>query len=133
MKRARIFGFVHEAYEILSRETDAHGRSFKIHKLPLADPLFLTEEEAATIEIDDFSYTREAGMPIADCYLNFYIANGGIIMPAFDQPKDHEAAEILSEVFPDHEVVLVPGREIGIGGGLVHCITQQQPVSQARR
>lgn len=121
------YPFVREAEEILSNTTDAKGRPFKIHKLPFPEPIYLTEEEASTIELDDFSFSREAGMPIADSYINFYIANGGIIMPSFDQPTDLEAAEILSDIFPEREVVMVPGREIGIGGGLVHCITQQQP------
>ncbi len=122
------YPFVQEAYEILSRETDARGRPFKIHKLPIAEPMGLTAEEASTIEKDDWSYSREAGDPIADCYLNFYIANGGIVMPAFGQPSDQQAAEVLDQVFPDREVVLVPCREIGMGGGLIHCITQQQPL-----
>lgn len=121
------YPFVQEAFEILSREKDARGRTLKIHKLPIAEPMEMTIEEASTIEVDDFSYTRETGAPIADCYLNFYIANGGIVMPAFGQPRDREAAAALAEIFPERNIVPVPAREIGMGGGLVHCITQQQP------
>ncbi|MHA5870331.1 agmatine deiminase family protein, partial [Pseudomonas aeruginosa] len=47
--------------------------------------------------------------------------------PSFDDPKDAEARAILQRVFPEHEVVMVPGREILLGGGNIHCITQQQP------
>lgn len=122
------YDIVHEAYETLSTTTDAQGRNFEIHKLPLPEPMYLTAEEAAGIAQVDGVYPREAGMPIADCYTNFLITNGGIIVPTFDQPKaDRLALSLLSEVFPKHKIVGVPSREIGIGGGLIHCITQQQP------
>lgn len=62
-----------------------------------------------------------------DFYVNFLIVNGGIVAPGFDDPKDAEARAMLRRVFPEHEVVMVPGREILLGGGNIHCITQQQP------
>ena len=46
--------------------------------------------------------------------------------------KDAEAEATLKQIFPDHEVVMVPGREILLGGGNIHCITQQQPAPQKR-
>ncbi|MCF5523068.1 agmatine deiminase family protein, partial [Pseudomonas syringae] len=60
-------------------------------------------------------------------YVNFLIVNGGIIAPSFDDPMDGEAREILQRLFPEHEVVMVPGRELLLGGGNIHCLTQQQP------
>jgi agmatine/peptidylarginine deiminase len=74
---------------------------------------------------------RPAGERLAASYANFYIANGGIIMPGFQQPEDDErAAAILREVFPDRQVVMVQSsREIVLGGGNIHCITQQQPAA----
>ena len=48
-------------------------------------------------------------------------------MPAYDDPNDAVAREIVGGAFPDREIVTVPGREIVLGGGNVHCITQQQP------
>ena len=48
-------------------------------------------------------------------------------MPTFDDPNDAVARARLEAVFPDRKVVTVPGREIVLGGGNVHCITQQQP------
>lgn len=47
----------------------------------------------------------------------------------FDDPYDKLAANILAERFPDHRVVPLPGREIALGGGNIHCITQQQPAA----
>ena len=45
----------------------------------------------------------------------------------FDDPMDAEAKDILQNLFPQHEVVMVPGRELLLGGGNIHCLTQQQP------
>ncbi|MQL73139.1 hypothetical protein Taro_005497 [Colocasia esculenta] len=72
---------------------------------------------------------REAGTRLAASYINFYIANGGIIAPAFgDEKWDNEAFCVLSMAFPDHKVVMIKtAREICLGGGNIHCITQQQP------
>jgi agmatine deiminase len=70
---------------------------------------------------------RRPGDRLPASYLNFLIVNGGIVLPTFDDPNDDIAREIIAATFPDREVVTVPGREIVLGGGNVHCITQQQP------
>ena len=69
-----------------------------------------------------------AGMPLAVSYVNFYICNGGVIAPTFNDPDADAAAQaVLSDVFPGRVVVGVPARDILLGGGGIHCITQQQP------
>jgi len=60
-------------------------------------------------------------------YINFYLANGGIIMPAFEDPQDKRAYDTLHRVFADRQIVQVPASDIVQGGGGIHCITQQQP------
>jgi agmatine deiminase len=60
-------------------------------------------------------------------YVNFYIANGGIVMPLFDDPHDRVAFDLLTGCFPDRKIVGVKSREILLGGGNIHCITQQVP------
>jgi agmatine deiminase len=60
-------------------------------------------------------------------YINFYIANRGVILPVFDDPHDQIAQQEIQVLFPEREVVCVAGREILLGGGNIHCITQQQP------
>jgi agmatine deiminase len=62
-----------------------------------------------------------------DSYYVFWCENmpGGIIVPSFGCPADVEAVRILQECFPGRKVVSVPGREILLGGGNIHCITQQ--------
>lgn len=75
---------------------------------------------------------RHPGERLAASYANFYIANGAIIMPAFGIPEaDSQAQKVLQETFPDREVIAIQTREILLGGGNVHCITQQQPLLPA--
>lgn len=60
-------------------------------------------------------------------YLNFYLPNGGVIVPIADRPEDEQALEQIGKLFPDREVVPVPGDCLTYGGGGPHCITQQLP------
>jgi len=69
--------------------------------------------------------TRPAGLVP---YLNIYLPNGGVIVPVADRPEDEHALEQIAGLFPDREVVFVPGRCLTYGGGGPHCITQQIPV-----
>ena len=63
-------------------------------------------------------------------YINFYIANKGIVMPSFDDEKaDIKAKEVIQSAFPDRKIITINGIDISMGGGNVHCITQQQPMS----
>ena len=48
-------------------------------------------------------------------------------MPRFNVPTDEPARRVLQALFPDREIVAVDAREILLGGGNIHCITQQQP------
>lgn len=117
-----------EALQLLEQETDAKGRKLQVIKLPCPPPLQRTEEEWNTLSLEGRE-NRHAGERLAASYANFYIANGAIIMPAFGLSEaDAEAQAVLKQAFPDREVVAVQTREIVLGGGNIHCITQQQPM-----
>ncbi|XP_073040481.1 agmatine deiminase isoform X2 [Primulina eburnea] len=118
-----------EALSVLAKATDAKGRKLEIIKLHVPGPLYMTDEEASALEQDGNATPRVAGMRLAASYVNFYIANGAIIAPQFgDEKWDDQALRVLSLAFPDREIVGVAGaREIVLGGGNIHCITQQQP------
>jgi agmatine deiminase len=60
--------------------------------------------------------------------VNSYLGNGIVVVPVFDDPHDEAALDTYRRVLPDRRVVPVPGREILLGGGNVHCVTQQLPV-----
>jgi agmatine deiminase len=82
------------------------------------------------IEIEQPAHRNDHnGRRLALSYINFYIANGGVIMPIFDDPADNAAITTLTEAFSDREVIPVNTLDILYGGGSIHCITQQQPVA----
>lgn len=119
--------------EILERETDAMGRKIKVHKLPIPKtPICVTEEDLGGYEFEDGEDTREVGERLAASYVNFYISNGGVIVPQFGDEHDEAAVEILKAAFPERTVYPVPARDILLGGGNIHCITQQIPEGKSR-
>ena len=114
--------------DILENETDAMGRKIKVHKLPIPKTLIcVTEEELGGYEFEDGEDTREVGERLAASYVNFYISNGGVVVPQFGDEHDRTAVEILGTVFPERKICPVPARDILLGGGNIHCITQQIP------
>lgn len=116
-----------ENYEILSNTTDARGRQLEIHKLHIPKPIIITKQESEGVEAIDGTLPRLGGDRLAASYVNYYHVNGGIIMPIFDDPQDEVAINQLKSLYPDREVVAVSAREILLGGGNIHCITQQLP------
>jgi agmatine deiminase len=111
----------------LQAARDAQGRAIEVIRIPMPTPMFITAAEAAGIDPGQNGMNRAAGERMAASYVNFYIANGAIIAPSFDVPTDAAAREILAKAFPERALIFVPGREILLGGGNIHCITQQQP------
>jgi len=119
-----------DAYERLSKSVDAHGRSFEIVKVHQPDPLFVSEDESMGVDVVEGTYPRESGTRMAASYINFYLCNGGAVVPEFGSKYDELAVENLQKYLPDRKIVTVPAREILLGGGNIHCITQQQPFSE---
>lgn len=115
------------ALKVLESSQDAQGRRLVVHKMPIPGPLYACAEECAGVDHAEGSQARDPSIRLAGSYINFLIVNGGIIAPSFNDPKDAEAKTLLERLFPDREVLMVPGREILLGGGNIHCITQQQP------
>ncbi|MBA3009962.1 MAG: agmatine deiminase [Proteobacteria bacterium] len=115
------------AFDRLSNTLDAKGRTLKIHKIHQPGPFYMTEEESRGVKKKQKAAPRDQDSRLAASYVNFYIANKGIVMPLFDDPHDKTALEIVKRLFPEREVVGVHAREILLGGGNIHCITQQQP------
>jgi agmatine deiminase len=93
----------------LQKMTDERGRPLEVIKLPMPQPKFF----------DD------ARLPASYC--NFYIANGLVVVPQFDDPADRAAIDILSRLFPERQVRGLPAIDLVWGLGAFHCITQQEP------
>lgn len=60
-------------------------------------------------------------------YANFYVGNGFVIVPVYDDPRDEQALDIIAGRFPNREVIGLPAEGLVTGGGAFHCVTQQQP------
>jgi agmatine deiminase len=121
-----------DAYERLTNSRDARGRKLKVHKLIQPGPLYLTEEEAAGLDTSDTAKPRVAGERLSASYVNFYIGNQTVVLPLLDKRRDRSALEQLRMLFPKRRVVGIPAREILLGGGNIHCITQQVPLPKAK-
>lgn len=114
--------------ETLLSETDARGRSFTVHKLPIPkNPVCITEQELSGFDFEEGEDMREVGERLAASYVNFYISNDRIILPQFGDENDAVAVRIMSDLFPEREIYPVYARDIIVGGGNIHCITQQIP------
>jgi agmatine deiminase len=79
------------------------------------------------ISLDDAHEVQTPHALFSRSYVNFYIANGGIVMPRFGVPGDARARAVVQAAFPDREVVQIDITQLASGGGGIHCITQQQP------
>jgi agmatine deiminase len=118
-----------DAERRLEAATDAHGRTIEVIRLPSPGPIQITAEEAAGVDAVEGTLPRRPGDRLAASYANFFLGTKAIVFPLLDERHDEEAAEILRATFPGREVIDVPAREILLGGGNIHCITQQVPAA----
>jgi agmatine deiminase len=93
---------------------DASGNPFRVEILPMPPAL------------------HHDGTRLPASYANFYIANGGVIMPSFGCPADDAAAAILAQLFPGRRVARIPSTDLVWGLGAIHCLTQQHPAPTLR-
>jgi agmatine deiminase len=89
---------------------DAAGERLQVHRIPSPGLVI-----------------GKSGQPMPASYVNFYIANHAVAVPTFGARSDEEAVSSLSQLFPDRRTVAIPAKELLEGGGVFHCITQQQP------
>ncbi len=115
--------------------SDAEDANYAALKDGVARLRGTTDAQGRALDVVEIEQPRARYMPdgrrLALSYINFYIANGAIIMPAFEDPQDARAFDAISRAFPDRQVVQVAGTDIVYGGGGIHCITQQQPAGPA--
>jgi agmatine deiminase len=106
---------VREAIRRLHEARDAQGRIFEIVELPQPKKL------------------RQlwSGGLLQASYVNFYLANGAVVMPAFGDPNDEKARTLLAACFPGRDIMQIEATDIVEGGGGIHCITQQEPQVQS--
>mmetsp|Transcript_4943 Transcript_4943/g.13068 ORF Transcript_4943/g.13068 Transcript_4943/m.13068 type:complete len:372 (-) Transcript_4943:577-1692(-) len=95
-------------YGVLSNARDVNGRKYNIVTLPV------TRNKVQGI--DDYGI-----------YINYYVGNDVVIVPSYNDPNDAVAARVLKKLYPSRTMVLIDFRELYADGGLVHCVTMQQP------
>ncbi|MGH9403425.1 MAG: agmatine deiminase family protein, partial [Terriglobia bacterium] len=91
----------------------ADGSKIEVVPLPMPSPLYFD------------------GQRLPASYANFYAANAAVLVPTFNDAKDHIALGILAELFPDRPVVGIHSTDLVWGLGTLHCLTQQQPANPA--
>lgn len=122
------YNISNEALTVLEQSTDAQGRRIKVTKLINPPPLYYTNDEIESFEVDEDEHMRAPGSRLAASYVNFYIANDAVIVPGFGcRESDDEAVATLESLFAPKQVIQIASREIVLGGGNIHCITQQVP------
>jgi agmatine deiminase len=93
----------------LAKMRDARGRAFDIVELPLPERVYF------------------AGQRLPASYANFYIANAGVLVPVFNDARDQAALQVLAQCFKGRPIIPVYCRDLVLGRGTLHCLTQQQP------
>lgn len=101
-----------ENIEILHQATDQHGNPFRIETLPLPK----TRIEGKTVDGSEY---------VPASYANFYIANGVVLVPLYDEQFDGQAVKLFKRYFPDRDVIGIECTDLVWGQGSIHCITQQ--------
>jgi len=98
-----------ENLALLKSAKDVDGRAFRVETLPMPAPIYFDAQR----------------LPAS--YANFYIANRLVIVPTFNDANDRVALNTLAGLFPGREVVGIACRDLVLGLGTLHCMTQQQP------
>ena len=125
------YAYSRSSLSVLERETDAKGRPFLVHRLPIPRvPVCVTAEDLPGYVYEEGEEKRREGERLAASYVNFYIANDSIVVPQFGDEHDQTAVDILGQLFPERKVEPVYARDILLGGGNIHCITQQIPAGR---
>jgi agmatine deiminase len=94
----------------LRAAADQNGKPLAIVELPMPAPIFFARHR----------------LPAS--YANFYIANGVVLVPVFNDPNDRVALDTLADLFPSREIVGIYCGDLVWGFGTIHCMTQQQPL-----
>jgi agmatine deiminase len=109
-KQDENYAILQKNLEILHNSMDAKGRQLEVWTVNLPPATYID------------------GQRLTLSYVNFYLANQGIVMPAFGYPDyDKAAYQLFRQLFPDHAITQVDASDLFAGGGGIHCITQQEP------
>jgi agmatine deiminase len=106
------YALLQENFELLKSMKDQDARPLRVETLPMPTPVYFDDQR----------------LPAS--YANFYISNKLVLVPTFNDSSDRAALNTLARLFPDREVVGIPCRDLVLGLGTIHCMTQQQPCAR---
>jgi agmatine deiminase len=107
------FELLQDNWRRLGEARDQDGAALRVVELPMPRPVVFE------------------GQRLPASYANFYVANGLVIVPTFNDPHDREALNVLAALFPGREVVGVHAVDLVLGLGTLHCLSQQQPAGSS--
>ena len=99
---------------VLDHATDINNTPYTFVRLPL------TAKDVTT------TYGKNLGYK--GSYVNFYVGNTVVLIPSYNDANDQVAAKLLQSIYPERKVVSIDVRNLYAQGGMIHCVTQQQPV-----
>ncbi|MGC2232328.1 MAG: agmatine deiminase family protein, partial [Candidatus Acidiferrum sp.] len=105
------FAPLQENLALLKNMRDQEGQPLRVETLPMPAPVYFD------------------GQRLPASYANFYIANKIVLVPTFNDPNDRIALNTLAKLFPAREIIGIACRDLILGLGTIHCMTQQQPAS----
>lgn len=102
-------GISEKDYDLLHSATNANGNPYRIIEIPLTK-------------------NNVRGLDYKGSYLNYYVGKQSVLLPVYEDPNDEVAVHIMKEFFPDKTIVPIDVRALYKNGGMIHCVTQQQPL-----
>ncbi len=122
--------FVTPGTAVLCRETDVRDANYRALAENRERLGGMRLEDGSKIEVVDLPMPKPlyfAGQRLPASYANFYIANGAVLVPTFNDPNDRVALGVLAELITDRPVVGIHAVDLLWGLGTIHCLTQQEP------
>lgn len=134
------FDISFETYNILTSARNSLGDKYDVIKVSQPPAQFIKEEENIGVDSSEYSIPRLPGNRLPASYMNSYICNGAVLIPAFALNNDKNvlkydtnAYEIYAFVFKNRKIIPIPSRELLLGGGGIHCILQQVPINSLKK
>jgi agmatine deiminase len=106
------YAALQENLSLLKSMRDQDGKNLRVETLPMPAPVLFNKQR----------------LPAS--YANFYIANKIVVVPVFNDSNDRVALNALAKLFPDREIVPIYCRDLVLGLGTIHCMTQQLPAGR---
>jgi len=125
-----LLSFVKPGVVIYESDPSATGAALRLaadNRRALETAIDASGRRLQIISMDDAYEVETPHRMFSRSYVNFYIANGGVVMPSFGVTGDTRARAVVQAAFPDRKVVQIDITKLASGGGGIHCITQQQP------